>query len=46
MTGIARDVYDGALLGFFVNDSGTGLSAQFLSCQATLAPQAPGTSPV
>jgi hypothetical protein len=32
ITGIARDMADGALLGFFVNDSGTGKSAQFLSC--------------
>jgi hypothetical protein len=32
VTGIARDVYAGALLGFFINDSGTGISAQFLSC--------------
>jgi hypothetical protein len=32
VTGIARDVHDGALLGFFINDSGTGISAQFLSC--------------
>ena len=31
VTGIARDVPDGALLGFFVNDSGTGQSAQFVS---------------
>jgi hypothetical protein len=33
VTGIARDIADGALLGFFVNDSGTGKSAQFLGCQ-------------
>jgi hypothetical protein len=32
VTGIAREVADGALFGFFINDSGTGMSAQFLSC--------------
>lgn len=32
VTGIARDPDDGALLGFFINDSGTGKSAQFVSC--------------
>lgn len=32
VTGIARDPLDGALLGFFINDSGTGRSAQFLGC--------------
>jgi hypothetical protein len=31
ITGIARDPYDGALLGFYINDSGTGLSGQFVS---------------
>lgn len=31
VTGIARDRYDGALLGFYVNDSGTGQSGQFIS---------------
>lgn len=31
VTGIARDPYDGALLGFYVNDSGTGQSGQFIS---------------
>ncbi len=29
--GIARDRYDGALLGFYINDSGTGQSGQFVS---------------
>jgi hypothetical protein len=32
VTGIARAAGDGALLGFFVNDSGTGISAEFISC--------------
>ena len=32
VTGVARDAGDGALLGFFINDSGTGKSAQFLGC--------------
>ncbi len=32
ITGIARDLADGALLGFFINDSATGKSAQFISC--------------
>lgn len=31
VTGIARDPYDGALLGFYINDSGTGQSGQFIS---------------
>jgi len=31
VTGIARDRYDGALLGFFINDSGNGQSAHFVS---------------
>jgi hypothetical protein len=31
VTGIARDRYDGALLGFYINDSGTGQSGQFVS---------------
>jgi hypothetical protein len=31
ITGIARDCYDGALLGFYINDSGTGQSGQFVS---------------
>jgi hypothetical protein len=31
VTGVARDRYDGALLGFYINDSGTGLSGQFVS---------------
>jgi hypothetical protein len=31
MTGVARDPYDGALQGFYINDSGTGQSAQFIS---------------
>jgi hypothetical protein len=31
ITGIARDHYDGALLGFYINDSGTGQSGQFVS---------------
>lgn len=31
VTGIARDLYDGALLGFFINDSATGKAAQFVS---------------
>ena len=31
ITGIARDRYDGALLGFYINDSGTGQSGQFVS---------------
>jgi len=31
ITGIARDPYDGALLGFYINDSGTGQSGQFVS---------------
>jgi hypothetical protein len=31
ITGVARDRYDGALLGFYINDSGTGLSGQFVS---------------
>ena len=37
VTGIARDAGDNALLGFYVNDSGTGLSAQFVSCQLMTA---------
>jgi hypothetical protein len=37
VTGTARDVVDGALLGFFINDSGTGKSGQFLSCQLMTA---------
>jgi hypothetical protein len=31
ITGVARDRYDGALLGFYINDSGTGLSGQYVS---------------
>lgn len=31
ITGLARDPYDGALQGFYINDSGTGRSAQFVS---------------
>jgi hypothetical protein len=31
ITGVARYPYDGALQGFYINDSGTGLSAQFIS---------------
>ncbi len=31
ITGIARDPYDGAQLGFYINDSGTGQSGQFVS---------------
>jgi hypothetical protein len=31
ITGVARDPYDGALQGFYINDSGTGQSAQFIS---------------
>jgi hypothetical protein len=31
ITGVARDRYDGALLGFYINDSGTGKSGQFVS---------------
>jgi hypothetical protein len=31
VTGVARDPYDGALQGFFINDSGNGRSAQFVS---------------
>ncbi|HEX4661799.1 MAG TPA: hypothetical protein VH307_30760, partial [Streptosporangiaceae bacterium] len=31
ITGIARDRYDGALLGLYINDSGTGQSGQFVS---------------
>jgi peptidase C39-like protein len=31
VTGIAREPYDGALQGFYINDSGSGLSAQFVS---------------
>ena len=31
VTGVARDRYDGALLGFYINDSGTGQSGQFVS---------------
>jgi hypothetical protein len=31
ITGVARDPYDGALEGFYINDSGTGHSAQFVS---------------
>lgn len=31
VTGIARHPYDGALLGFFINDSGSGKSGQFVS---------------
>lgn len=31
ITGIARERYDGALLGFYINDSGTGQSGQFVS---------------
>ena len=31
ITGIARDRYDGTLLGLYINDSGTGQSGQFVS---------------
>jgi hypothetical protein len=31
VTGLARDRYDGALLGLYINDSGTGQSGQFVS---------------
>jgi hypothetical protein len=31
ITGVARDPYDGALQGFYINDSGNGQSAQFIS---------------
>jgi hypothetical protein len=31
VTGVARDRYDGALLGFYINDSGSGQSGQFVS---------------
>lgn len=31
ITGIARDPYDGALLGLYINDSGNGQSGQFVS---------------
>jgi hypothetical protein len=31
VTGVARDHYDGALLGFYINDSGSGQSGQFVS---------------
>jgi hypothetical protein len=31
VTGIARDPLDGALQGFYVNDSGNGQSGQFVS---------------
>jgi hypothetical protein len=31
ITGIARDRYDGALLGMYINDSGTRQSGQFVS---------------
>jgi hypothetical protein len=31
VTGIARDPYDGALMGFYINDSGNGRSAEFIS---------------
>jgi hypothetical protein len=31
VTGIARDRFDGALQGFYVNDSGTGDSGKFVS---------------
>jgi hypothetical protein len=31
ITGTARDPYDGALEGFYINDSGSGQSAQFVS---------------
>jgi hypothetical protein len=33
ITGIARDPYDGALFGFYINDSGDGQSGQFVSAQ-------------
>jgi hypothetical protein len=33
VTGIARDPYDGALQGFYINDSGNGQSAQFISAR-------------
>jgi hypothetical protein len=31
ITGVARDPYDGALLGFYINDSGSGQSGQFVA---------------
>lgn len=31
ITGAARDPYDGALQGFYINDSGSGRSAEFIS---------------
>jgi hypothetical protein len=31
ITGVACDPYDGALLGFYINDSGSGQSGQFVS---------------
>ena len=31
IVGIARDPYDGALQGFYLNDSGSGQSGQFVS---------------
>jgi hypothetical protein len=31
VTGVARDPYDGAVQGFYINDSGNGQSAQFIS---------------
>jgi hypothetical protein len=31
ITGVARDPYDGALLGFYINDSGSGQSGQYVS---------------
>ena len=31
ITGVARDRYDGVLLGFYINDSGTGQSGEFVS---------------
>jgi hypothetical protein len=31
VTGIARESYDGALAGFYINDSGSGLSAEYVS---------------
>ncbi len=31
VTGVARDLYDGALQGLYINDSGSGRSAEFVS---------------
>lgn len=43
VTGIARDPYDGALQGFYINDSGDGRSGQFVSAHLmTTAFERPG----